>query len=72
VIQPSHGQKAQAGDIIRARLLILTDAAALTAETGVQVIPTVAGATILDSFSTRTVTVAPDGKTVRTETQEKP
>jgi hypothetical protein len=46
LIQQSHGQLAQAGDIERCNELIATDAAALTKETGVQVIPTVGGALI--------------------------
>jgi hypothetical protein len=47
LIQRSHGQLAQAGDIERCNELIATDAAALSKESGVLVIPTVGGAAII-------------------------
>lgn len=44
LLERSHGQKAQAGDLERTVELRQTDALALTRETGVVVIPTLGGA----------------------------
>jgi hypothetical protein len=44
LLQRSHGQLAQSGDLERCAELVATDATALTTETGVQVVPIVGGA----------------------------
>jgi len=67
LIQRSHGQLAQAGDLERCTELKDTDAAALTAETGILVIPTVDGAELHTAGKVYRIKVNPDNTVSVTE-----